>query len=238
MTLLPENIPFKISNSDPTASIRAVEEIVVGQLGQTLDGCIATPTGESKYINSDSGLRHLHSIRSAVDAVIVGVGSVNADDPQLTVRLCSGEHPTRVVIDPCGRVDMNAALFRDGQSDVIVITGEEVDHPSFGKAEVLQMPVEGRIFDPSRIVEALRERGLKRLLVEGGNRTLSHFLDSGVVDRLHLIVAPVIMGCGLPSLQLSPIDKLNEALRPEVTLHPLGQDVLFDCNFRQAPSSS
>ena len=74
MTTVPSNIPFKISTSDPTAAIQAASEIVVGQLGQTLDGCIATETGDSKYINSDSGLLHLHRVRSVVDAVIVGFG--------------------------------------------------------------------------------------------------------------------------------------------------------------------
>ena len=234
MTLIPENIPFKISTSDPVASIRTTQSIVVGQLGQTLDGCIATPTGESKYINSNSGLRHLHSIRSAVDAVIVGVGSVNEDDPQLTVRLCQGDHPARVIVDPRGRVEMDSALFHDKRSEVVVITGAGVEHPARGHAEIIELSTENRVFEPTKIVEALQSHGYQRLLVEGGNRTLSHFLDSGVLDRLHLIVAPVIMGCGLPSLQLSPIDKLNEALRPDVTLYPLGQDVLFDCNFRQA----
>ncbi|MEM9280122.1 MAG: dihydrofolate reductase family protein, partial [Pseudomonadota bacterium] len=122
MTTLPGNIPFTISNSDPTAAIKASNRLVVGQLGQTLDGCIATPTGDSKYINSDCGLRHLHAVRSAVDGVLVGVGSVNADDPKLTVRLCKGKHPTRIVIDPRGRVDVDAGIFRDESAEVIIVT--------------------------------------------------------------------------------------------------------------------
>ena len=231
MTTLPGNIQFRISTSDPISSISGVPNIVIGQLGQTLDGCIATESGDSKYINSDSGLQHLHRVRSAVDAVIVGVGSVNTDDPKLTVRLCSGKHPTRVVIDPRGRVERSSVLFKDQCADTLIITSDEIEHPIQEQATVIQLPVtEGKI-DPASIVSVLNQAGFNKLLVEGGNCTLSHFMDAGLLDRLHLIMAPVIMGSGKPGLQMEPIDRLHEALRPEVTLYPLGQDILFDCNF-------
>ncbi len=230
MTTLPENIPFTISTADPTGSIKASESMVIGQLGQTLDGCIATPTGDSKYINSDCGLRHLHKIRSDVDAVVVGVGCVNADNPSLSVRLCEGENPTRVIIDARGRVDLDAILFKDGIADVIIITSVKTDHPALGMAEIIQLPTDDFHILPSQIIKALHARGFKKILVEGGNKTLSNFMDSGALDRLHLIVAPMIMGGGLSGLNLSPIDKLDEALRPEVTLYLLGKDILFDCN--------
>lgn len=231
MTTLPDNIPFKISTSDPVASISGASRIVIGQLGQTLDGCIATESGDSKYINSDSGLKHLHRVRSAVDAVIIGVGSVNADDPKLTVRLCDGSHPIRVVIDPNGRVDAGSFLFRDESAETIIVTSEGTDHPLKSQARILQLPsVDGKL-NPKSIVSTLNASGYRRLLVEGGNRTLSCFMDAGILDRLHLIVAPVIMGSGKQGLQMVPIDRLHEALRPEVTLYPLGQDILFDCNF-------
>ncbi len=234
MTTLPENIPFTISTSDPAGSILASDRIVIGQLGQTLDGCIATPTGDSKYINSDCGLRHLHQIRSAVEAVIIGVGSVNADNPKLNVRLCDGLNPARVIIDPRGRVDLTASLFKDGLSDVIIMTSCQVDHPATGMAEIIHLPAQDYHIEPSVIIAALHDRGFYKILVEGGNQTLSNFMDAGVLDRLHLIVAPVIMGGGLSGLNLSPIDKLDEALRPEVTLYPLGRDILFDCNLAKA----
>ena len=236
MTTLPQNIPFSISTSDPTGFIVASKRVVLGQLGQTLDGCIATPTGDSKYINSDCGLKHLHKIRGAVDAVIVGVGSVNADNPKLSVRLCEGNHPARIIIDPRGRVDMSAELFEDGISDVIVITAQTTEHPAIGKAQVIKLPADNFHISPSDIIKVLRSHGYEKILIEGGNQTLSNFMDAGVLDRLHLIVAPMIMGGGLAGLKLSPIDKLDEALRPEVTLYPLGRDVLFDCDLNKAAS--
>ncbi|MEM7289485.1 MAG: RibD family protein [Pseudomonadota bacterium] len=234
MTTVLQNLPFKISTSDPAGKIRDAGRIVIGQLGQTLDGFIATPTGDSKYINSDCGLQHLHKLRGVVDGVIVGVGSVNSDNPQLTVRLCEGRNPAKIIIDPAGRVDVNADLFSDEASDKIIITGEETDHPAAGIADIIRLPAHNRYISPETIVSALAERGLEKILVEGGNKTLSGFMDAGVLDRLHLIVAPVLMGSGLPGLNLAPIDKLHEALRPEVTLYPLGRDLMFDCDLRMS----
>lgn len=230
MTTFVNNVPFKISNSDPIAAIRSAEKIVVGQIGQTLDGYIATSTGDSKYINSNCGLGHLHALRGAVDAVIVGVGCVNADDPQLTVRLCSGDHPARIVIDPRGRVNVNSSLFSDGESEVFIITANAADHPAKDFATLIELPHDNFRFDPLDIVAALKQRGMMRILVEGGNRTLSAFMDAGAVDRLHMLVAPVIMGNGIPGLQLSPIKFLDEAMRPDVTVYPMERDILFDCD--------
>ncbi|MEO0327041.1 MAG: RibD family protein [Pseudomonadota bacterium] len=233
MNNIAQNLPLKVSTSDPIAAFRSAPRLIIGQLGQTLDGFIATQSGESKYINSEAGLHHLHALRSAVDAVIVGVGCVNADDPNLTVRFCSGKNPVRIVIDPQGRVETNSKIFHDGISDVKIITCAGVNHPAKGLACVIEMPHSNHQICPKAIVMMLEKLGLGRILVEGGNRTLSNFIDAGMMDRLHLIMAPVILGGGLPGLELSPIDKLQEAIRPAVTLYPLGQDVLFDCDFRR-----
>ncbi len=238
MNTIPQNVPFQVSSSDPVEAVRGADRIVIGQLGQTLDGCIATNAGESKYINSDCGLKHLHSLRAAVDAVIVGVGSVNADDPSLTVRLCNGTPPARVIIDPKGRVDMAAGIFGDDGPEVIIITSKEIDHPAKTNCEIIGLScIDGHI-DPSAIIAALNDQGHNRILIEGGNNTLSRFMAKGILDRLHLIVAPMIMGAGLSGINLPPIDNLNEALRPEVTLFPLGRDIVFDCDLQNCGSAS
>src|ERR1700722_4202831 len=94
---------------------------VIGQLGQSLDGRIATPTGHSKYISGPEALRHLHQLRALVDAVVVGVQTVIADDPQLTVRHVEGRNPARVVIDPNGRLPPNARMLSDNHATVLTI---------------------------------------------------------------------------------------------------------------------
>ena len=91
---------------------RGAKPYVIGQLGQSLDGRIATPTGASKYINGKEALRHLHAIRADVDAVIIGVGTAVADDPALTTRHVEGPNPVRVIIDPHGRLPADLSMLR------------------------------------------------------------------------------------------------------------------------------
>src|SRR5215471_15173199 len=94
----------------PLRAGRVDDLVVVGQIGQSLDGRAATATGHSHYINGSDGLDHLHRLRAIVDAVVVGVGTALADDPLLTVRRVAGPHPARVVVDPRGRLHASARL--------------------------------------------------------------------------------------------------------------------------------
>jgi riboflavin-specific deaminase-like protein len=211
----------------PIAGSRAV---VVGQLGQSLDGRIATPTGHSHYVNGPAAIRHLHRLRALVDAAIVGIGTVVADDPRLTVREVAGPSPARVVIDPHGRLPAGARLLADDGVPRFVV--QATGGPRRMGITTIEVPEwDGRL-DPHAIVAALAEHGLRRLLVEGGGRTVSTFLAAGALDRLHLCIAPLIIGSGLPGLALPPIDRLDDAVRPAVTVHRLGEDVLFDCALR------
>src|SRR5436309_13605484 len=106
--------------------------VIVGQIGQSLDGRIATETGHSKYINGPAGLAHLHRLRALVDAIVVGVGTAIADNPQLTVRRVAGSQPARVVIDPKGRLGADARMFADDGVRRVLITrdGTRLNVPS------------------------------------------------------------------------------------------------------------
>ena len=202
--------------------------VVIGQVGQSVDGRLATTTGRSHYINGPAGLAHLHRLRALVDAVIIGVATACADDPQLTVRHVFGPNPVRVVIDPHRRLSPNARLLAQGTRS-IVVTVEGFDCPPRG-VEILPLPAtEGKIA-PSAILAGLAKRGLRRVLVEGGADTLSRFLQAGCLDRLHVIVAPLILGAGRPSFAFGAIDRLDEALRPRVCAHSLEDETLFDCD--------
>ncbi|SET23424.1 RibD family protein [Oceanicella actignis] len=208
--------------------------VVIAQLGQSLDGRIATVTGASKYINGARALEHLHRLRAHVDAVIVGVGTVAADDPRLTVRRVDGRHPARVVIDPRGRMPRDAAILADGTAPVLVASAPDAPPPP-PPAEALRLPAPGGRFDPRAIVAALAERGLTRLLVEGGADTLAGFLEARAVDMLHILMSPMILGSGKPGFRLSPIERLDEALRPRTEVHVFDDgDVLFTCDMRNS----
>ena len=202
--------------------------IVIAQLGQSLDGRIATPTGASKYINGPIALDVLHHLRARVDAVVVGVGTVIADDPLLTVRRVPGRSPARVIIDPNGRLPVDAkCLCSDGAATYVIRNTGNCD---LSPCHVLEVPRVDGDMDPHAIIAVLHERGLRRILVEGGAKTVSRFIAAGAVDRLYLLVAPMLLGSGKTGLDLPPIDQLSEALRPETRSYSLnGGDVLFDC---------
>src|SRR6188474_1218348 len=98
--------------------------VVVGQIGQSIDGRIATVTGHSKYINGPAGLAHLHRLRALVDAVLIGIGTAVADDPLLTVRRCAGPSPARIILDPRGRLSPDAKVLSDDGIRRLVITAD------------------------------------------------------------------------------------------------------------------
>ena len=222
----------------PIAGAGLRHGVVVGQLGQSLDGRIATSTGRSHYINGPEAVAHLHRLRALVDAVVVGIHTVLADDPRLTVRRVAGPSPARVVIDPNGRLPASARLLSEDGVPVYVV--QSTDRPRPPRASTVMLPLRDGCLAPKEIVAALAVRGLRRLLIEGGAHTVSAFLSAGALDRLHLCIAPLIIGSGPRGLDLPPIDRLEEACRPGVSIHRLGKDVLFDCVFAQSsgqPSS-
>ena len=203
---------------------------VVGQLGQTMDGRIATVTGQSKYINGLPGLTHLHQLRALLDAVVVGVGTVIADDPLLNVRMVSGKHPARVVIDPKGKLSPQARVWTEDGAKKLWIVSEGVKVSAPKGVEILALPSTDGRMEPKEILLALHQAGLNRLLIEGGADTVSRFIQAGCLDRLHLIVAPILMGSGRASLSLPAIEHMDQALRLDVHTHLLGNEVLFDCD--------
>lgn len=209
----------------------AERPFIVAQLGQSLDGRIATVSGESQWINNASALDHLHRLRAAVDAVMVGIGTVLADDPSLNVRRVPGRNPARVVIDPAGRLPAGAKCLADDGQRRVVLRGVSAPVPA-GVEELVVARVNG-LLPPHEIAAALHRRGLGRVLLEGGAATISTFIDAGAVDRLHVLVAPMILGSGKTGLSLKPISRLADALRPPADVHVLADgDVLFDCDLK------
>lgn len=201
---------------------------VTAQLGQSLDGRIATESGHSHYINGFESLVHLHRLRALADAVVVGAGTAAADNPQLTVRHVTGQHPVRVVIDPRGRVPAEHALFTTDTAPTLHITGPDVNGAtSHAERCVLPLNTLGQ-FTPRDVIDLLAQRGLTRVLIEGGGITVSQFIEAGTVERLHLLVAPLLIGSGRPGLQMTPIDTLASALRPTMRTFRCGDDTLFD----------
>jgi diaminohydroxyphosphoribosylaminopyrimidine deaminase / 5-amino-6-(5-phosphoribosylamino)uracil reductase len=204
--------------------------VVVGQFGQSLDGRVATETGHSHYINGPAGLAHLHRLRALVDVVVVGVGTARADDPQLTVRHVAGPSPARVVVDPRGRIASSARLFARDGARRLVITADGTRPELPAGVECVSLPATDGTIAPSAILAALAEHGFRRMLIEGGSHTVSRFIAAGCLDRLHIVVAPIILGAGRGGVALAPVASCADALRPPMRLHRLDGEVLFDCD--------
>ncbi|WP_219220029.1 RibD family protein [Variovorax boronicumulans] len=213
---------------------------VIGQLGQSLDGCIATHNGDSCFVNGPEGLVHVHRLRALCDAVIVGAGTACLDNPQLTTRRVEGPHPTRVLIDPGLRVLADARVFTDAQAPTLLVCAPEHRaraEARLGTQQVIPVPrsaaLDGQL-PLADVVAALHARGLNLLFVEGGGVTVSQFVRQGCLDRLHLIVAPVMIGAGYPGLQVRRSNAMGEALRPAARTFALGGDLLWDLDLRAA----
>ncbi len=214
----------------------------VAQLGQSLDGCVATHSGDSYFVTGAESLLHLHRLRALCDAVLVGAGTVAADNPQLTTRRVPGPHPTRVVLDPRARLDGRARVFTDAQAPTLWLCDArhaDVARAALAGAATEVMGLEGLLdptgaLQPERVVAALASRGLQRLFVEGGGVTVSRFMAAGCLDRLHLVVAPVLIGAGRRGLQLPPWATMADCPRPPAQRVALGDDMLWDLDLRAA----
>jgi diaminohydroxyphosphoribosylaminopyrimidine deaminase / 5-amino-6-(5-phosphoribosylamino)uracil reductase len=243
LVLDPKNEPSFYSSQRLTASVRQLlelylplcigessERLVLGHVGQSLDGQIATLAGASRYVTGPENIAHMHRLRSLMDAVVVGAGTVELDDPELTTRLVPGEHPTRVVIDPRLRLTHARRLYQDGLAPTLIACQRDRgrrDGPP--RIPLLELASEnGRLSLPEMLV-ALAERGLGRVFVEGGGVTISRFIQARCLDRLHVTVCPILIGCGRPGISLPGVERLDQALRPATRRFTLGEDVLFDC---------
>ncbi len=211
----------------PLAGQSSEGTVFFAQVGQSLDGRVATEAGDAQDISGDEGLAHLHRCRAMADGVMVGVCTAIHDNPRLTVRLARGESPARIVIDPDGRMPDEAKLLAgDGGRRLVV---QACDRARPRGVEVVRIKRRGDRIDPRDIRDGLSERGLKRVLVEGGAVTISHFLEAGLLHRLHVAVAPLIIGAGPSGLRTNPVAKLADALRPETHIYGFRREVVFDC---------
>jgi riboflavin-specific deaminase-like protein len=221
------------------APLCSARPFTLAHLGQSLDGHIATASGDSYYVTGPDNVRHLHRLRALCSAVVAGAGTVARDDPQLTVRQVAGPNPVRVVLDPAGRLDARRRVFTDGAAPTLVVHAAGLAAPAPGAAEVLEVPADGGGLMLDVLLVRLRERGLSTVFVEGGGATVSRFLEAGLLDRLQIAIAPLVTGRGRPGLTLAARERIADCLRPAHRVFTMGGDVLFDCDLRAvAPATS
>jgi GTP cyclohydrolase II len=205
---------------------------VVVKYAQTLDGRIATKTGDSKWISGQEERRAAHGLRSACDAVLVGVGTILADDPLLTVRMVPGASPIRIVLDSALRSPDDARVFRDDAATTVVTTNaSSPERRARLRARGVSVPVVARGphgVDLAAALGALLDAGVQSLLVEGGSRVITSFLSAGVADRLVVAIAPSVVGAGTEAVSDLGITGIAHALRVgRRTVHVAGDDIII-----------
>ena len=201
----------------------------------TLDGKIATATGDSKWITGEEARTFAHRLRKQHDAVLVGIGTVLEDDPELTTRLVRGKNPVRVVLDSSLKISLMAAVLNP-LADTIIFTGLDSDIvkaealAALPNVEVVRLPLADGVLPVAQVVQALAERGSASLLVEGGSAIHGAFFDAGLADRVCACVAPKLIG---GAAALPPVGGAGSSLvetgwqLTEVEMEKLGSDVLI-----------
>ncbi len=213
--------------------IRTKLPFVILKLAQTLDGKIATSDGRSMYITSFKSRRRVHQLRSGVDAVMVGVGTVLQDDPQLTVRHTKGETPLRIVLDSRGRTPPRAKVISSEGSAILMITSQanqswrgEMERMG---AEIWEIPSdrEGRV-DLREAMKIAGVRGITSLMIEGGREVFTSALKAGIVDKLLIFISPKVMGEGMGGVGDLGVRELSSAYRLyNMKSQRMGEDLLI-----------
>jgi riboflavin-specific deaminase-like protein len=207
---------------------------VLGRIAQSLDGRIATANGASQWISGQQDIVHTHRLRALFDAVVIGAGTVRADDPQLTTREVEGPSPVRIVLDTERRLDGTYRLFHEGPQTLLLCATDVRGDDCVGKAPVVRLPRARQGLDIASVLRALAERGLRRIFVEGGGITVSRFLAAGALDRLHVTIAPLLIGSGIPAFTLPQATTLTDVLRFDWSVHRIGADLLVDIPLSRA----
>ena len=212
---------------------------VTVKVAMSLDGKIATNSGDSRWISSPESRQYAHNLRYTSDSIMVGANTVLADDPHLTTRVASGRggtclrQPLRIIVDGRGRVPQNAKLFHEAGRTILAIgrmaTTDEKETFHAINAEIIELPSVDNSIDLRALLKILGERRITSILVEGGGILSGSLFDQRLVDRLFVFIAPMIIGgSGRLAVVGEGVDRLVDACRlSNVTVTRVGEDTLI-----------
>jgi len=208
--------------------VRTRRPFTIAKCAATLDGRIATRSGDSKWVTGEKSREYVHRLRHAADGILVGINTVRADNPSLTTRLPEGrgKDPVRIILDTHLAISPKARLLRqESSADTIIVVGEGVSQDkqaAFGKdgTRVIQLKLQNGLIDMNALMDRLGEMGICSLLIEGGGRVLASALSAGIVDKVAFFYAPKILGgddgipiCSGPGPELMsqsiPLNQIN-----------------------------
>jgi len=204
-----------------------------------VDGKIATSSGDSRWISGEEARKYVHNLRYTADAIMAGVNTILADDPQLTARCCGGrggiarKQPLRVIVDGKGRTPLSAQIFSEPGKTLLalgkVVKSEEKAAFTQAGAELIELPSAGELVDLERLLKALGEREITSVLVEGGGILLGSLFDCGLVDKVIAFIAPIIIGGKEAKTAVSGkgADKVIDSIRLErISVEKFGEDLM------------
>ena len=198
---------------------------LIGHLAQTLDGYIATESGESKYISSQDNIKHIHMLRAISDVIIVGANTVRLDNPKLTTRLVEGKSPMRITLDKKNILKDGYDVFTNKDNNSFKIIDEKIKSKN---SNIFQLPVINNAFQEEDIITLINKLNKKIVFIEGGGTTISRFYESRKLDRLHLCICPIILGKGRSSFLTKKESKLENIFEHSIAHYKMGEDVLCD----------
>ena len=173
---------------------------VIAKWAMSLDGKIATKSGESKWISNDKCREKVHLLRGLVDAILVGVGTVNFDDPMLNARPEGPRKQIRIVLDPNARINLSSRIIQSARDfHTIIAVGNNVSEQSKivlqnSGCELLELSSCSPVDIVNELLSCLGKKGIQNLLVEGGGKTLGSFFDASQVDEVQVYISPIIIG--------------------------------------------
>ncbi len=217
-TLLQLYVPYTMLCVESNRNQRCM---AVSHFAQTLDGRIATSTGDSKWIGNEENLVHAHRMRALSDAILIGSRTLHIDNPRLNVRKVAGKSPVKVIIggdklaiDDYKAIDNSTIMFCQNHQHVDIAN----------KVALTKVTA----FDTQDILKALFERGLHSVYIEGGACTTSHFLQQRTLDQVQLHISPKILGSGVSSFAFDGIFNMSDAIDfKQGRFVPIGSDVMF-----------
>ena len=201
---------------------------------QTLDGKIATKTGDSQWISSEASRKYAHHLRRIHDCIMVGRGTVATDDPKLTVRHVKGKNPLRVIVDSKLRIPLNSFVLKDSERTIIATTsqassGKVTAFKNLGvEVLIIKKDKEGGVY-LRNLLKELGKRDIISVMVEGGSKLITSLLKSNLVDKMIIPIAPKIIGDGLEAVGNLGIHKIKDAITFSTCKNVRkGEDIIFE----------
>ena len=199
------------------------KKLVIAQIGQSIDGRIALNNGNSHYINNPKSIIYLHCLRSISDAIVVGSNTIKKDNPLLTTRRIKGTNPKRIIIDGSLSLNNKYKIFNDGNENIIFTKSNK--NIRLNNSTIIRLKEKN--FTKNFITQ-IKKLKYKNILVEGGSKTISELINNKYIDILQFMIAPILIGSGINSLNLKEISNLNKAIRPKHNFNELENEIIVN----------